>query len=61
MLGVLTLCLETSLRHAIHIGRRFRLPIRRFPALILELLTIRPSISISTSAKAGTWFQELRR
>jgi hypothetical protein len=40
-LGVLTLCLETSLRHAMHIGRRLRLPIRRLPTLILELLTIR--------------------
>src|SRR5262249_43337493 len=37
----LTLCLETSFRHAVDLGRRFRLPIRRLPALILELLTIR--------------------
>src|SRR5215467_5410773 len=40
-LRALTLCLETSFRHAVDLGRRFRLPIRRLPALILELLTIR--------------------
>src|SRR6516225_7657883 len=40
-LCALTLCLETSFRHAVYLGRRFHLPIRRLPALLLELLTIR--------------------
>src|SRR6516225_9415099 len=40
-LCALTLCLETSFRHAVYLGRRFRLAIRRLPALILELLPIR--------------------
>ena len=57
-LYALTLCLETSLRHAIHLGRRLNLPIRRLPTLILELLAIRPLMQdnavIERFEKAGS-------